>query len=143
MLVESSPSVELSEGPALASENQIRCIVAPATNSFGEADNLKWHLLFSRATDLLPLQGNKDGAVTLGGNRIHFVWPAANPRTDNNLRSVSVPAPFKRREDHRFKHTAGSSIAWCHRLRSANTSLAGVRSPVQLIRRGASRNRRW
>lgn len=45
-------------------------------------------------------------------------------------------------QDHLFQHAAGARVAGRHffRLRSASTSGAGVRSPVQLMRRGAFTN---
>ncbi len=48
-----------------------------------------------------------------------------------------IPAARERRDNHRLKDTAGIGVTWAHKFLVANTSIAGVRSPLQLMRRGA------
>jgi hypothetical protein len=57
-----------------------------------------------------------------------------------DLSPISVSGAIQRGQDHRFQDAARSRISRHrrgYRFRVASTSSAGVRSPVQLIKRGA------
>lgn len=80
--------------------------------------------------------------AALLGDHVDEVLAASESLADVLLNLVSVTPLVEGGEDHLFQHAAGARVAWRHflRLRSARTSGAGVRSPVQLMRRGAFTN---
>src|SRR5262245_31450312 len=108
----------------------------------GKRDNLKWNLLLGGAADLLPLQGDEIAAGFLGRDRVHLVRSAPGPVLNHNLALNLVASANERGPHHRFKHLAGGGVAGTHRFLTASTSRAGVRSPLQLMRRGAWRKRK-
>ena len=59
---------------------------------------------------------------------------------EEHLRFVRVATLLEGWEDHRLQHAARPRAARTHNemFRTASTSVAGLRSPVQLIFRGAS-----
>ena len=59
--------------------------------------------------------------------------PAANAIANLLLGCTRIAAPFEGRKHHGLKHTTCSSVPRFHRFLVAKTSLARVRSPVQLI----------
>src|SRR5260370_42697545 len=67
---------------------------------------------------------------------------AARSSTDIYLLAVGIAAAAKSRKDSIFKDGSGICVSAqsAQRFLRARTSIAGVRSPVQLIIRGALRN---
>ena len=75
------------------------------------------------------------------GNHGHLSWPQKNTE-DQDFGCLS--ASFVIFRNSSSARVSGVSASWQRaypRFRTASTSRAGVRSPVQLIRRGASRKR--
>src|SRR5258708_39795442 len=112
---------------------------ASGANDFSEAHHFERHFLLGRAARLLPLQRDQNIDAIFTRDRINEVSAfAAKTTAGGDLLTARVAAASKRRKDHCLQHCAGVRVALRHRFRVANTSLAGVRSTVQLMRRGAS-----
>ena len=140
MIRQSAGCVVIAQRPSIAAEHDVCTISMARTHGIGQTHDLERYLLFCCAARLLPLQRDEDRAAVFLCERIDLVCAAAAPCAYSCLRLIAVLAARERRHDHRFEYAARVRVARRHTLRVPIISRAGVRSPVQLIRRGASKN---
>src|SRR5438046_269354 len=79
------------------------------------------------------------GYLHVGGARTAlFNWLLAGRTGGSFVRRIE-DTDVDRSSAEMVENPARICVSWCHKLRVPMISRAGVRSPVQLIRRGASR----
>jgi len=76
---EGTRDVEVAECPSGSSEDEVSLLVSASALSdcFHQADHLERNFLLGRAADLLPLQGDEDAGIILGGDGVNSVLAAA------------------------------------------------------------------
>ena len=140
--VEVAQSPTLAAGPAICTaEDEVRLIVSTVSYGIGKTHELEGYFLLSGAAGLLPFQRNEKRAAAFFSNGINPVTAAARPLSNLFPSGVLVSSMPEGMEDHVLQDHPGSGVSRAHyRFFTAMTSRAGVRSPVQLIFRGARRN---
>ena len=137
-LLQAAARVEVPKRPSLTAKHKEGFLSRTIQYSLVHTNDLKRHLLFSRSCRLLPFHRNEKAAAVTFRNGVDDMFAEAESTTDIDLRGPSVATLAQGRQDHLLQNGTRACIPRGHgRLRSASTSVAGDRSPVQLMRRGA------
>jgi hypothetical protein len=131
----------VAELPTVAAKDEECANGVASRHGICETHDLERDLLLGGAAGLLPLEGDEDAIMATGRDCVDLVGASAAARADRLLFDGLISAARQRRQNHRLQNAASVGVSWRHMLRVPRISPAGVRSPVQLIRRGAARKR--
>ena len=144
MTVQAAFQIIIAQAPPGATENKICFSVVSFLYRFSETNYFIRNFLLGSAGNLLPFERDEIFIVIIVIRQdIQKVTSSIRPFTNEHLCLITISTIRQSRQNHCFQYAAGSRIACSIHFpipRKANTSRAGDRSPVQLIRRGPSRN---
>ncbi len=145
MTVQATSQKIITQTPPGTTQDKICSSVRFFLYRFSETYNFIGYFLLGGAGDLLPFERDEIFIVIIIFRQdIQEVASSIRSFPNEHLGFVTVSPIRQSRQNHRFQDAACSRIARSTHIsipRTAKTSRAGERSPVQLMRRGPSRNR--